>query len=158
MEIWETIATERLRLADELEELTADQWATQSQCEAWDARHLAAHLLLPFEVSTPRFMLGVAMSGFSLDKFSVKATAKIAAQKSNAEIIQGLRDNAESRWTPPGKKFGPEIPLTEVLVHGQDIRRPLGIECPVPQETIDEALAAISDEKIRDDYRRRIMG
>lgn len=156
MDMWEAIRTERLRLADDLEQLTPEQWAAQSQCEAWDIRHAAAHTVMPFELSTPKFLLGAIGSGFNLNKFAVKATKKIAEQNTNEQVIQKLRDNADNRWTPPGPKFGAEIPLTEIIVHGQDIRRPLGIECPIPQETIDGALEAITNDKVREDYRTRI--
>ncbi len=158
MDMWAAIATERRRLADELEQLTPEQWAMQSQCDAWDIRHAAAHVLLPFKNSTSQFMWGLLKSGFNLDKFIVKETAEIASTHTNEQIIQAIRDNADHRWTPPGPKFGAEIPLTEILVHGQDIRRPLGIEGSIPQETITGALAAISNEKTREHYRQRIEG
>jgi hypothetical protein len=45
---WELIDTERRRLADDLEPLTPEQWATQSQCDAWDGHHVAAHIISPF--------------------------------------------------------------------------------------------------------------
>ena len=38
---------------------------------------------------------------------------------------------ADSRFTPPG--LGPQAPLTDVVVHGQDIRRPLGISRDIDQ-------------------------
>ena len=156
--VWDIVARERRRVAGELQQLTSQQWAMASQCGRWDIRHCAAHLLLPFEYSTPRFLVGLAASGFRFDAFAVKATARIAATHSNAAIIQGLRDHAENRWTPPGPKLGPEIPLCEILVHGQDIRRPLGVPCPVPAEHIEQALAAAGNSKMRDDFRRRISG
>jgi hypothetical protein len=44
----------------------------------------------------------------------------------------------------------------ETVVHGQDIRRPLGLANPVPTATIDLALNGIDDEVVRADYARRI--
>ncbi|HTD49614.1 MAG TPA: maleylpyruvate isomerase N-terminal domain-containing protein, partial [Acidimicrobiia bacterium] len=38
MEHWETIAAERLALADLLERLTPEQWATASLCGGWTVR------------------------------------------------------------------------------------------------------------------------
>jgi uncharacterized protein (TIGR03083 family) len=52
--------------------------------------------------------------------------------RTGAELIDLLRANAEHRFTPPG--LGPEAPLTDVVVHGQDIARPLGIDRPVATE------------------------
>lgn len=156
MEMWETIATERRRLADELEQLTPEQWNAPSQCEAWDVRHAAAHVVMPFELSTGQFLAGMVKNGFNLDKMAVNETEKIASRMSNEEIIQAIRDNAENKWTPAVPGFGAEIPLSEVVVHGQDIRNALGMECTVPQETIDLTLEGIKKDKIREDYRRRI--
>ena len=156
MEIWEAIATERNRLADELERLTPEQWSTQTQCEAWDVRHAAAHVLLPFQLSTGQFFGAMVKNRFNVDKMAVNETEKIASSMSNEEIIQAIRDNADNKWTPSIPGFGAEIPLSEVVVHGQDIRQALGQECPIPQETIDLTLEGIKKDKIREDYQRRI--
>jgi len=40
------IASERTGLADELERLTPEQWATPSLCTGWTVRDVAAHLTL----------------------------------------------------------------------------------------------------------------
>ena len=48
-----------------------------------------------------------------------------------------LRANAAARFTPPG--MGPEAPLTDLVVHGLDVRIPLGL----PATDLDhDALAA----------------
>ena len=59
MEHWETIAAERRCLADQLDDLTAEQWATQSLCEAWTVRGVVAHLVMAHKVSVPRFTLAI---------------------------------------------------------------------------------------------------
>lgn len=53
-------------------------------------------------------------------------------------LVQDLRRLARSRFTPPGK--GPEAPLTDLLIHGLDIRRPLGIPRTIPDERLLIAL------------------
>ncbi len=152
--IWTSIATERRRLADELEGLTEEQWATPSQCAAWTVDEVAAHLIVPFEISTPRFVAAMIRHRGNLDRVILAMTAKVAARTTRAERIATLRSNAENPWRPP--RLGPEIPLSEIVVHGQDIRRPLGLECPVPAETVDLSLRLLDDDEIRADYARRI--
>lgn len=49
-------------------------------------------------------------------------------------------------------------PERQVVVHGQDIRRPLGLESTVPDETIEVTLSHIKKDKIREDYRARCGG
>ena len=49
-----------------------------------------------------------------------------------------LRHHADDIWAPPSQ--GPAAPLTDVLVHTQDIVRPLGIEVVVAPAEVDPAL------------------
>ena len=152
--IWATVAAERRRMADELERLTDEQWSTPSQCEAWNVEALAAHLITPFETSTPRFLFTMAKKRGDFDRAIIELTSRVAARHSRREVIAKLREHAENRWTPPGA--GPATLCAEIVVHSQDIRRPLGIDCPIPAETIDLALGAIDDPELRADYAGRI--
>jgi uncharacterized protein (TIGR03083 family) len=152
------IATERRRLADELEQLTSEQWDTQSRCDAWTVRQLAAHLIMPFEVSNPRFFVAMLKHRFNFDRVAITKSNEIAERMSNDEIIETLRNHADSRWTPPGPGAGAEIVLAEIVVHGQDIRNAIGMDCSVPTATVEAALAGVKDQSVREDYRRRIEG
>lgn len=152
--IWAAVAIERRRLADELEHLTDTQWRTQSQCEAWTVEETAVHLITPFEVSTTRFLFTMLRHRGNVDKIVLDLTARVGAKVSRSAIPAKLREHAENRWTPP--RLGPAIPFSEVVVHGQDIRRTLGLACPVPAETVELALDGIDDPAIRADYVERI--
>lgn len=153
-EIWAAVAAERRRLADELEGLTEAEWTTPTQCAAWTVEGLAAHLITPFEISTPRFLLTMARNRFGFDATMVELSARVAARHTRSDLVAKLRANAENRWTPP--RSGPEVVLTEIVVHGQDIRRPLGRDCPVPPETVDAALRVVEDPSIQADYADRV--
>jgi uncharacterized protein (TIGR03083 family) len=152
--IWNGVATERRRLADELDALTDEQWRTQSRCEEWTVGEVAAHLILPFEASMPRFALKMARHRGNLDKVMIDLTEWVSDRNGRAEIVAKLRANAEAKWTPPG--YGPEMPLAEVIVHGQDIRRSLGLDHDIPAETIELALTSLDDDDLRADYAERI--
>lgn len=152
--IWAAIATERRRLADELDTLTDAQWATRSQCQAWTVEELAVHLITPFEVSTARIVFTLLKHRGNIDRMAIDLTSRVAARTERSVISATLRANAENRWTPP--RLGPEIPLSEIVVHGQDIRRPLGLDGTVPPATVGLALAGIDDPEIRADYADRI--
>lgn len=156
IDAWEMIATERRRLADELEQLTPEQWATQSQCAAWDVRGVAAHIVSPFDMGFGAFVGGMVKSRFNIDKMSIANTARITERMTNEEIVAAIREGADNRWQPPVPGVGVEIPLSEIVVHAQDIRRPLGLGNPIPQETIDECLRLTKNEKVREDFRARI--
>lgn len=154
-DIWNAIAVERNRAADEFEHLTDAQLGAQSPCEAWNVQQLCAHMILPFEYSTLKTVFGILANGGSLDRFAKKATLKIAEQNSHAEVIAKLRANADSRWTPPGP-FGAEVPLGEIVVHAQDVRKALDMPTTTPGDTIDLLLAKTKDAKVNAEYARRI--
>lgn len=113
---------------------------------------------MPFHTSTPAFFGGLIKHGFNFNKFAIARTAELASEMSADQVVQGLRDHADNKWTPPVPRAGAEIPLSEVVVHGQDIRNALGLECTIPAETIELALAGIKNAKVNADYRARIAG
>jgi len=155
MTIWNTIATERRRLADELENLTDEQWSAPSQCAGWTVEDVAVHTLLPFEVSTMRFGLTMLKNRGNLDKTALQLTARLRETWGRREAVAGLRTHAENQWTPPGPD-GAEVPLAEIVVHGQDIRRALNLPTTVPQETLTLTLQGVKDDARRADYADRI--
>ena len=153
---WELIRIERLRVADEIQDLTAEQLATPSQCEQWTVAELAAHLITPFETSKLDFLRAMVRCRGNFDKVILRITDRVYRRHTHDEIVNRLRLNAGHRWVPPVKGAGPELPFAEIVVHGFDIRRPLGLPNTVPAETVERALAGIDDEATRADYARRM--
>ncbi len=82
------------------------------------------HLITPFELGTMGLLLRFVGNRFNFNQTVFKA-AKQLAQRPTLELVRTLRANAETRWTPPG--LGPEAPLTDIIMHTQDICHPLGI-------------------------------
>lgn len=121
---WDWVAAERLALADLAEGLTPDQLATPSLCAGWTVRDVVAHLTLSLAFSPGRAASTLVRSGFRPHRFNELLTAD-AARRSDADLVALLRDQADSRWAPPG--LGAPAPLTDLLVHGVDLRRPLGL-------------------------------
>lgn len=126
------IAAERLRLAGRLAKLTPAQWEAPSLCEGWRVRDVLAHLVWPLETSMAKIVAKVVLSGFSFDKVAAQA-AKDDGRPPTA-MLGVLRTKAESRFKPPGA--GAQAPLTDVLVHGLDIRRPLGLDLDVDHRAL----------------------
>ncbi|MFN8126011.1 MAG: maleylpyruvate isomerase family mycothiol-dependent enzyme [Candidatus Nanopelagicales bacterium] len=118
------IADERRATADLIEGLSDAQLDTPSLCGAWTVRDVAAHLLMPLVTSTPRFAWTMVRNRGNFNAASESLTAEVA-RRPTPEIAAGLRDRAARRFTPPG--LGLEAPLTDLLIHGQDMRRPLGL-------------------------------
>ena len=130
--VFALIADNRRQIADMFAGLDERQWEQTSLCTSWTVRQLAGHLILPFSVSLPRMIAGVIANRGSFDRFSVKASSKLAEQPT-AQIIKVLRGNAESRFTPPG--LGPAAPLTDTSIHLRDAARPLGLDVSPPLST-----------------------
>ena len=135
------IADERRSLAALLSGLTGEQQATQSLCSEWSVHDVAAHLIVPLEVSIPKFALAMLVCRGNFDRANVRLTRE-QARRSFGEIIEVLRRKADSRFTPPGG--GPEAPLTDLLVHGLDIRWPLGLARDIPEERLRKSLTYLT--------------
>jgi uncharacterized protein (TIGR03083 family) len=132
-EIFARCAERRLALADLLESLTDEQLSAQSLCGEWDVRTLFGHLTVPLVVSPARVAWAVVRNGGSFPRAS-SALSREAASQPVSTIAATLRDRARSRFTPP--MHGAAAPLTDLCVHANDIRVPLGMPCDV---TPDEA-------------------
>ena len=137
MDTFDAIAQERRGIADLFDQLTPQQLAEPSLCGAWTVHDVAAHLVTPLEVRTWEFLLTMLASGGSFDRANRKLTARRAGWPIH-ELTATLRSHAESRFTPPG--MGPAAPLTDLLVHGLDVRRPLKISRTIPAERIRTCL------------------
>ncbi len=123
MDVFPLIAAERVRLADALDALSPDEWEAPSLCAGWTVHVVAAHLNAPWEVSMPAMLLDVARAR-SLEGGFDRVARRLADRLDPAACVAGLRDNAASRFTPPGS--GPEAPLSDVVVHGADMLVPSG--------------------------------
>jgi uncharacterized protein (TIGR03083 family) len=137
MEHWDTIAAERLALADDLDGLTDEQWRTPSLCGDWTVREVLGHLVMSHKTSLPRFGLAVLRARGSFDTANSRLSVR-EGQRPPAELIADLRRFAESHFKAPG--FGSEAPLTDILLHSFDIRIPLGLPTARPAEPYRYAL------------------
>ena len=141
MDTFAEIADERRGLAALVSGLTAEQQATQSLCGAWTVHDVVAHLVVPLEVGIPKFLLAMLASRGNFDRANVRLTRE-QARRPFGELTEVLRQEADSRFTPPGS--GPEAPLTDLLVHGLDIRWPLGLPRDIPEERVHTSLTFLT--------------
>lgn len=81
--------------------------------------------------------LGVVVRKGSYAK-GFDTVAKDIGSKPTPELIRLVRNFTDNVWVPP--TLGVAAPLTDVMVHTQDIARPLGIEVPVAPDEIDPVL------------------
>nr|WP_246279539.1 maleylpyruvate isomerase family mycothiol-dependent enzyme [Psychromicrobium silvestre] len=125
------IDTERAHLLEVLEKLTDDQWNADSLCAGWRVRDVVVHLLMSYQLSMPRFLSKMIAAGFNFDKMADRwATGD---PRSKSQILEALRLTRGARFRVPGAP--PEAPLSHLVIHAEDIYRPLGINHAITPES-----------------------
>lgn len=152
--IWRCIENERAALADQLKGLDGEQWATPSLCAGLSVREVLAHLTVSGAVSGPRWFLGVLRARFDFDK---QVTDRLQEQLGSnpTETLARFRSTVGSRTSPPLPALAL---LGEMVVHGEDIRRPLGLTRAYPQPTLDALLRYYAATDLVVIAKKRITG
>lgn len=143
-EVWAAIDHQRARTADLLQSLAIEHWDSASLCRGWTVRDVAAHLtlqeqgvadLIAFMFRHPR-LLGVG----SLNRL-IRESAKVQAGLPMDEIIGRCRGMIGSRRHNAFVTH--RETLIDILVHGQDIAIPLGLDLEMPVEVAAEAATRV---------------
>jgi uncharacterized protein (TIGR03083 family) len=131
-DMWSTIAAERQALADDLAGIDAGAWNTPSLCTGWTVRDTTAHIIATAEMTPPKFLGKMIVSGFSFQKM---VTKEIAAKRGAdpAATLARLRAVRDLTTSPPGPKTSW---LGETIVHAEDVRRPLGLAHTYPIDAV----------------------
>lgn len=127
-DIWSATHAERAALAADLAHLTDEQWATPSLCAGLTVRQVLAHLTSAATLGPLRWTWSVLRSRFDFDRH---VTDRLAEQlgATPSDTLARFERIVTSRTST----FGPKAAwLGEVVVHAEDIRRPLGIAHDYP--------------------------
>ena len=135
--IWRHVDEQRDRLAGLMDGFTDEQWHTASLCEGWRVREVGAHLTLAH--SGVRDVLPYVVRGRGSFDAMIRLSALDRALDPVEDFPRALRAMLGSRRTAP--MITPMEPLTDILVHTQDIAVPLGLDVEMPRE----AAAASAD-------------
>src|SRR6516164_7836935 len=144
---WPLIHGEREALADDLATLTDEQWATASLCPGWSVRDVLGHLIATAKMTQGAFFANLARAGFRFNDMS----DRLIPADGLAELRRHLTDTTH----PPGPV---EAMLGEAVVHGEDIRRPLGIKRAYPPEAVTRAADFLKRSNLLIGSKRRIAG
>jgi uncharacterized protein (TIGR03083 family) len=153
-DVWRTIDAERASLADLLEELSPAEWETPSLCDAWRVGDVAVHLTQA-HMGLGAGLVAAVRAGGSFDRM-IRQSALRAAPLPPAECARRLRAMVGSRRTAPF--ITPMEPLTDVLVHGQDIALPLGRTRLMPVGAAAASAQRVWDTGFPFHARRRLAG
>lgn len=130
--MWGHIDAERSGVADMLSGLTPQQWSTPSLCTGWTVRDVAVHLTQA-HTGFGRLLKMAIRSGFRFNTMIRRAA--VEEDMTQDQVVAALRGMVGSRRKAPGA-----FPLLDVIIHGQDIAVPLGIERSMPVDAaIDSA-------------------
>jgi len=152
---------ERRALAELLEGLTADEWATPSLCAGWSVQDTAAHVAWMPVLPAGRAALELGRSGLRINRM-IRDTARRWSRRGPEAIVEQLRRNIESGATPVGTS--PAIGLADAVIHQLDVRLPLGRPRSIPGEAftlvarLQVRLRWPSSVVVGGDVRRRLAG
>lgn len=135
-------ATTRMRraLADVLAGLDNARLATPSLCAGWDVLTCAAHLAHGAVGSTAGFLVSAVRYG-GPHRATTGTATRLAARGRDA-VVATLREYAGREVCPPGvREYGP---FTDHIVHGLDIRRPLGLPWEPEHDDVVAALGFLT--------------
>jgi uncharacterized protein (TIGR03083 family) len=136
-ETWTYIHGERRDLADTLDDLTPQQWEDASWCEGWSVHETAGHVVAAAEQTFPNFYKELLGAGFRFHVFTARGAARMARIPPE-ELVHRLRARTATTNHPPAPVMAM---LGEIVVHGADIRSPLGLSHRSPEP----ALIAVAD-------------
>jgi uncharacterized protein (TIGR03083 family) len=132
--IWPLVHAERAALAEDLAALDDAQWAHPSLCERWVIEDVVAHLTAAASIGPVRWFASVLGARFDFDLHNDRRLAEYRGA-TPAETLERFRRIVTSTTSAPGPTAAW---LGEVVVHAQDIRRPLGLVRMPPVGAVTE--------------------
>jgi len=151
-EVDRAVAAERRALADLVSGLDARQWETPSLCDAWTVRHVIAHLTYTTRARIPAVVWAAIRARGSFDRMEIAIAADRAARFRTDELVAQLRESADSNRRMPAST--PMDPLMDVVIHGQDVARPLGVHHVSPPTVVAACLAYVAGNSFMGGPRR----
>ena len=129
---WQLVHAERASLADDLETLTAEQWAAASLCADWNVHQMLGHMVATAKTNPLNFFGRFAQAGFRFHHFNARGVARETGAGPAATLAE-FRAHLNDTSAPPGPA---DVVIGEVIIHSADIRRPLGISYTPPVDAV----------------------
>jgi len=143
--IWPVVHAERWSLIQDLKLLPAESWTVPSLCPGWDIHDVLAHLVDDAKTTRLGFVRGFIAAGFDFDRASARGVARHRAENPEQTLAEfgAVSRRTTSAPAPLATR------LVEVFVHGEDIRRPLGISRDYPAAHVWTALRYQLDTTVK---------
>ncbi|MBD8101576.1 maleylpyruvate isomerase family mycothiol-dependent enzyme [Plantibacter sp. CFBP 8775] len=134
--VWPVVHEERRRLVADLSVLGDEQWGTPSLCTGWDVHDVVAHLVDSAKTTRLGFARRLIAARFDFDLDNARGVER-ERRNDPQETLRALADTTELTCTPPANLA---TRLVEIIVHGEDVRRPLSVSADYPIAAVLVAL------------------
>lgn len=135
-DVWPIVHAARAALIHDLESLDDRLWEQPSLCEEWTVHDVVAHLVDTARTTRLGFMFGLARARFDFDRQNALGVERERGA-SPQQTLARFRQVASRTSTPPAAL---DSRIVEEVVHGEDIRRPLGFTRRYPRDAVVRAL------------------
>ncbi|MDO5662870.1 MAG: maleylpyruvate isomerase family mycothiol-dependent enzyme [Brachybacterium sp.] len=121
--LWGATHGARRELAQDLSTITSSQWCHRTLCGDWDVEHVLAHLTAAASTGPAAWVRSILWAGFRPAVHNQRRLREHLGATPE-ETLERFRAVITSSVAP-----SKDLPayLGEVLVHGEDIRHPLGM-------------------------------
>lgn len=134
--VWSLVHGERAALIEDLAGIDDKRWEEPSLCAGWTVHDVVAHLIDTARTTRIGFVAGLVRARFDFDRQNARGVER-ERRASPQETLEQLRLVATRTSTPPAPL---DSRLVEEVVHGEDIRRPLGLTHSYPPEAVARSL------------------
>lgn len=152
------LAAEHAALVADLRELTPEQWDRASLSSEWNVHDVVAHLGAGMTIGRFGWIVSILRSGLRPAVHNQRQIARFARPEPTATLARfaalGTEDGEPVRL-PTGD---PSPWLGELVVHGQDVRRPLGVEREPAPEAVAEVARFLASRDFAVNSRSQVKG
>lgn len=143
-ELWANVHAERAALVRDLADHEHVDWTTPSLCAGWDIRDVVVHLAATATLSLSKFTAELVAAGFRPHRIAEKQITNGRGFPA-VHALDALRSAIDETASPPQPTI---TRLIEIVVHGEDIRRPLHITHAYDTTHLEEALTYLSRDHL----------
>jgi uncharacterized protein (TIGR03083 family) len=153
-ETWKHIHSERAQMADTWTGLSVPQWAAPSWCQGWSVQDTAGHIVAAAEQTPVNFYKEMTAAGFKFNVFTDRGARRVGSAGPD-DLARRLRARTTTTNHPPAPVVAM---LGEIVVHGEDIRRPLGLKHQPPEAALVAVADSWKNSNLLIGSKRRITG
>jgi uncharacterized protein (TIGR03083 family) len=134
--VWTVVHHERAALVRDLATLAPEQWSAPTACPGWDVHDVVAHLVDTAKTTRFGFVRDMVTARFDFDRQNALGLAR-ERRHDPKDTLDAFRSVLTRTSTPPAAIV---TRLVEAFVHGEDVRRAVGLRGDYPADQVAKAL------------------